>query len=232
MIIPDAIDRLAAVFRQLPGIGRRQALRLAVHLVDNRDQLLKPFEKAVESARRDLHRCAVCTVWTEGHQCPVCADKDRDHGTICVVEDLPDLEAFETARVYTGRYHVLHGRLSPAQGRGPGELSWEPLLERAATGKPAEIILATSLSAEGETTAAELARALKAVHPNEPHGSAHATGHGHLRITRIARPAGAGAEPEYWEAEELGEALIGRRTYDPGDPVRKKKPAAPRPRNR
>lgn len=212
MIIPDSIDRLAAVFRQLPGVGRRQALRLAIHLARHRDTLSRPLEKALEDARKSLRPCEICTVWSESVRCAVCSDADRDPGTICVVEDLPDMEAFEAARIYTGVYHVLNGRLSPGRGTGPGELTWEALLARIpGPDLPKEIILGLSLSVEGETTAAEL------------YGAIRNTAGESLKITRIARPAGAGAEPEYWEREEIGEAITGRRPYLPESRPRKPK---------
>ncbi|MCW5828566.1 MAG: recombination protein RecR [Deltaproteobacteria bacterium] len=219
MLVPDPIDRLAAVFRRLPGVGRRQALRMALYIADRRKDLLKPLGKAIEEFASQLKPCARCTVWTEGELCAVCADPDRDRRKICVIEDLPDLESFETSGVYTGLYHVLHGRLAPSKGTGPGELSWEPLLERLQAGPPEELVLALSHTTEGETTAAELCRSVDKLELP-------------IRVTRIVRPSGAGPEPEYWEREELEEALTGRRAYHPETRPRRARPASGRSRTR
>lgn len=193
---------------------------MAIHLAGSQAELLKPLEKAAESVRKDLRRCAICTTWTTGDLCPVCADEDRDAELLCVIEDLPDLEAFEAPGTWRGRYHVLHGRLSPSRGTGPGELSWQALLERLEQEPVRELVLATSLSVEGEATASELARSAADV--THPPG----------RITRIAAPAGAGAEPEYWEREEIAEALRARRPYAPPEPAPRRRTAVKPSRSR
>jgi len=193
---------------------------MAIHLAGSQAELLKPFEKAAESVRKDLRRCALCTTWTTAEHCPVCADEDRDPALLCVIEDLPDLEAFEAPGTWHGRYHVLHGRLSPAKGIGPGELSWQAFLERLGTEPVRELVLATSLSVEGEVTASELARAAADL------------AHPPARITRIAAPPGAGAEPEYWEREEIAEALRARRPYAPPEHAPRRRAAVKPSRNR
>ena len=138
-----AFERLVANLRRLPGIGPKQAERLALHLLRAPAAESDALTAALREAKSRIRTCAVCLDYTEGELCRLCADPGRDAGLICVVEQPTDVSAIERSRSYAGRYHVLHGRLSPLHGAGPEALRLDELEARLKAGGVSEVILAT-----------------------------------------------------------------------------------------
>ncbi|MFQ5845834.1 MAG: recombination mediator RecR, partial [Planctomycetota bacterium] len=181
--------------RALPGIGPKTAERLAHDLVRRPEEEVGALADAMVRAAAQLRPCSRCARVAETDPCPVCADPERDRALVCVVETSRDLETLEASREFSGVYHVLGGRVAPAEGVGLDDLNVRPLLERVRRGEVREVILATNATFEGEATAAMLARAL---------------GHSDVRLTRIARGIPTGGEIVHMNAAILGEALRGR----------------------
>lgn len=194
---PPALEKLVEQFARLPGIGKKTAQRLAFFLLSLPENEVEIFAQAALDAKRSIALCPVCQNLTEGDGlCPICASQKRDGGLVCVVADPKDVIAMERAREYTGRYHVLHGVLSPMNGVGPDDLHIKSLLERVAQGEVREIIMATNPDTEGEATAMYLARMLK------PFG---------VKTTRLAYGVPVGGHLEYADDATLMRALEGRR---------------------
>jgi recombination protein RecR len=147
-----SVEKLQQVLKQLPGLGFRSAERIALHLLVEKPERLPALVDALQQAARTVRRCERCGHLAEEAWCSICADPNRDHGVVCVVEQVPDLVALERSAAYRGVYHVLHGKLSPMHGVGPGELNLESLRERLADGSIRELILALSNDVEGEAT--------------------------------------------------------------------------------
>ena len=183
-------------FASLPGIGGKSAQRLAFHVLSFSDQEAQAFADAILEAKRTVTCCPVCRNLTAGGLCPICASPKRDPSTICVVADPRDVVAMERAREYTGRYHVLHGVISPMNHVGPDDLEIKSLVDRVAQGDVKEVIMATNPDTEGEATAMYLARLLK------PFG---------VRLTRLAYGIPVGGHLEFADDATLMRALEGRR---------------------
>ncbi|MDR3229157.1 MAG: recombination mediator RecR [Puniceicoccales bacterium] len=147
-----AFDHVRQLLKQLPGLGLRSAERIALHLLAERPERLGPLLDALRSAASALRRCPRCGNLCEGELCAICADPRRDTRRLCVVERIPDLLALERAGAHDGRYHVLHGKLSPIQGVGPEHLNFAGLAERLDEEGVGEVILALSNDIEGEAT--------------------------------------------------------------------------------
>ena len=190
-----SMQKLIGELSRLPGIGSKSAARLAYFIVNCDDDYPARLAEAITGAKANLRHCSVCHNITEQDPCPVCSDTGRDHSIICVVEQAKDVIAIERTRGYRGVYHVLGGALSPMEGIGPEELKISELVKRV-TPDVGEVILATSLGVEGETTAMYLARILS------PLG---------VKTTRIARGLPSGADLEYTDEATLANALDGRR---------------------
>lgn len=187
------VARLVEEFEKLPGIGHKNAQRLAYHILGlSREEALS-FAKAVMEAKDRVHACRICQNLTDGEVCSVCADTRRDSRTICVVEEPKDVIAMERIREYNGVYHVLHGVLSPLDGVGVDDIRIKELVARV--GQADEIILATGSSVEGEATAMYIAKLLK---PFE------------VRLTRLAHGIPMGSDLEYADEVTLAKALEGR----------------------
>ncbi len=188
-------DRLIAELNRLPGVGRKMARRIALHL------LKLPREDAVRLARMILEvkkktgNCTQCFNLTETDPCHLCSDQERDRGILCVVEEPHDLAALEKAGVYRGLYHVLGGSLSPLEGIGPDELRVKELLARLEAGAFREVILGTNPTIEGEATALYLERALQGAD---------------TAVTRLARGVPIGGELEYLDGVTLAKAIENR----------------------
>ena len=194
--LPAPLEKLVEEFASLPGIGGKSAQRLAFHVLSLSDQEAQDFADAILEAKRTVTCCPVCRNLTAGGLCPICASPKRDPSTICVVADPRDVVAMERAREYTGRYHVLHGVISPMNHVGPDDLEIKSLVDRVAQGDVKEVIMATNPDTEGEATAMYLARLLK------PFG---------VRLTRLAYGIPVGGHLECADDATLMRALEGRR---------------------
>lgn len=197
--LPAALENLLHELTRLPGIGRRGAERLAVHLLEAPAEQVHALAQALERLRREVRPCAVCGNWAEGETCSICADQRRVNGQICVVEHPPDLWAFEQSEAFGGRYHVLGGTLSPLSGVTAEDLSIQGLERRIKDEGVTEVIIATNPSVEGDSTAHYLARRLA------PLG---------LSVTRIAQGVPLGGRLGYADAGTLRLALEGRRPLE------------------
>ena len=193
---PAPLETLTEQFAKLPGLGRKSAQRLAFHVLGMTEGEAEAFANAILDAKRSVTCCPVCQNFSAGGLCPICASPKRDSATICVVADPRDVAAMERSREYRGRYHVLHGVLSPMNHVGPDDLSIKPLLERVAQGGVEEVIMATNPDTEGEATAMYLSRLLK------PFG---------VKVTRLAYGIPVGGHLEFADDATLMRALEGRR---------------------
>ena len=193
---PAPLEKLTEQFAKLPGIGRKSAQRLAFHVLGMTEGEAEAFANAILDAKRTVTCCPVCQNFSAGGLCPICASPKRDSATICVVADPRDVAAMERSREYHGRYHVLHGVLSPMNHVGPDDLAIKPLLERVAQGGVEEVIMATNPDTEGEATAMYLSRLLK------PFG---------VKVTRLAYGIPVGGHLEFADDATLTRALEGRR---------------------
>ena len=193
---PAPLEKLVEQFARLPGIGGKSAQRLAFHVLSLTEEEAREFAEAILEAKRLVTCCPVCRNLTAGGLCSICASPKRDASTICVVADPRDVAAMERAREYTGRYHVLHGVISPMNHVGPDDLEIKSLVERVAQGDVQEVIMATNPDTEGEATAMYLARLLK------PFA---------VRVTRLAYGIPVGGHLEFADDATLMRALEGRR---------------------
>jgi|SRR5579872_220456 len=204
--LPRSIEKLINEFSKLPGIGAKTASRLTFYLLKKNDLDLQLFSEAVRDLKKDLIFCSVCHNMTENDPCSVCSDPNRDHATICVVEEPMDAQALDATGAYKGIYHILGGVLSPLDGIGPEQLNIESLLKRLGEGSGGqyssevkELILATNPSLEGETTAMHIVGAAK------PLG---------IKVTRLARGLPIGGDLEYADEITILRALQGRSDYE------------------
>ena len=193
-----ALEHLQKLLKQLPGIGYRSAERIALHLLVEKPARLPELVSALETAAKNVRRCSTCGNLSEQELCPICADERRRTGQVCVVEYVPDLGAIERSGAYRGRYHVLHGKLSPIRGVAPEDLNLGPLLARITSGEITELILALSNDVEGEATCHYLTERLPA---------------SGVKVTRIGFGLPSGSGVLYADAVTLKSALEGRRDY-------------------
>lgn len=194
-----ALEHLQKQLKGLPGVGYRSAERIALHLLVEKPQKLPELVNALQAAAQSVRRCSKCGNLAEEEVCPICADERRATGQVCVVENVPDLAAIERSGAYRGRYHVLHGKLSPIRGVAPEDLNLGTLLQRLASGEINELILALSNDVEGEATCHFLTERL-------PDG-------GSVKVTRIGFGLPSGGGVLYADAVTLKSALEGRRDY-------------------
>ncbi len=198
----EPIDQLISTLTRLPGIGERTASRLAFFILDEPDRLAEELSEALTAVKDEVGFCERCCNLTGEPLCSICRSTDRDHSTICVVADTPDLRAIETTGEYQGAYHVLHGIISPLEGVGPDDLRMGELLERLesaeANGGEAveEVIVATSPSVDGEATSLYLS---KAINPLD------------VEVSRIASGVPIGGNLEHTDKSTLSRALSERR---------------------
>jgi recombination protein RecR len=197
MLLPEPLQNLINAFSRLPGIGPKTASRLAFYLLRAPDELSQSLAAALIALKTELTYCQTCfNITSAGRsQCEICSSPERDPALICVVEEPLDVLALERTSVYQGRYHVLHGVLSPIEGIGPDDLKIRPLVERVQAGGVQEVILATNPSLEGDATAMYLRQVL------QPLG---------VRLTRLARGLPVGGDLEYADPNTLSRALAGR----------------------
>jgi len=197
MILPAPIQNLINAFSRLPGIGPKTASRLTFYLLNAPEDLSHDLAEALHALKSATDHCPVCFNITEAgrKECEVCSNPERDKGIICVVEEPLDVLALERTGGYEGRYHVLHGALSPIEGIGPEDLTIRELLERVRAGEAQEVILATNPSIEGDATAMYLSQQLSKLG---------------VRVTRLARGLPVGGDLEYADQGTLLRALSGR----------------------
>jgi recombination protein RecR len=184
--------------RRLPGIGRKSARRIALHLLKSSKEDSRKLTKAIIDLNERVRFCTRCYNITEEDLCNICMDEERDSSLLCVVEEAGDVIAFEGTGEFRGRYHILGGSLSPLDGRGPENLKIQELLERIREEAVREVILATNPNVEGEATAIYLSKALKPFK---------------TKVTRIARGLPVGSDLDYADEVTLARALEGRREY-------------------
>jgi len=190
------VGRLIEELSRLPGIGPKTASRLTYFLLRAPEPQVLALADAIRGLREGTVLCQTCFSIAEQSPCPICANPERDHGVICVVEEPLDLLAIERTRRFRGVYHVLHGALSPVDGIGPDEIKARELVERVRAGGVREVLVATNPTMEGDATAMYLARQIT------PLGA---------RVTRLAMGLPVGGDLEYADEVTLGEALEGRR---------------------
>ena len=196
--IPQAIGELIQEFSRLPGIGKKTAQRLAYYVLDMEQEEALGLAKAIVHAKETIRYCDICMNLTEDSPCSICSDLKRDETTILVVEQPRDVLAMERMREYRGKYHVLHGHISPMEGIGPDEIRIHELLKRIGVEPVEEVILATNPTVEGEATAMYLGRLLK------PLG---------VKTTRIAHGIPVGGDLEFADEVTLSKALENRREF-------------------
>ncbi len=197
---PQSLQKLVGLLARLPGVGRRSADRAALDLVAHPDRMDEILD-ALGEVHQKVALCPVCRgLASTGELCEICGDSRREERLVCVVEGISDLSAMERSGFYRGRYFVLHRLLSPLKGVGPDDLGLQALEEWAAAGKIQELVLATPMTADGETTATYLRRTLS------PYP---------LRITRLATGVPVGGSLEYLDGVTLSRALADRKEFEP-----------------
>ena len=195
-LLQDVVGELS----KLPGVGRRTALRLAIHILRMERESVADMPRSIDRFRNEVRYCSQCNNLSDEEVCPICADRERDHSTICVVEQVADVLSIENTHQYKGLYHVLGGVISPMQGISPSDLKIDLLCERIARGGVRVVIIAISTSVEGETTLFYLMNRLRQF-PG-------------LKITSIARGIGFGDELEYVDELTITHALLNRREIE------------------
>ena len=192
------LEKAVSEFARLPGIGRKTALRLVLHLLRQQVGDVQNFADAVATMRREVKYCEVCHNISDTDICPICADRRRDSATVCVVENIQDVMAVENTQQYHGLYHVLGGVISPVEGIGPADLQINSLVERVAAGGIEEVILALSSTMEGDTTNFYISRTLA------PYD---------VKLSVLARGISVGDELEYTDEVTLGRSIINRTPF-------------------
>ena len=195
-LLQDVVGELS----KLPGVGRRTALRLAIHILRMERESVAEMTESIDRFRNDVKYCAECNNLSDEEVCPICLDDERDRTTICVVEQVADVLSIENTHQYKGLYHVLGGVISPMQGISPSDLKIDLLTERIARGGVKEVILAISTSVEGETTLFYLMNRLRQFPV--------------VKVSSIARGIGFGDELEYVDELTITHALRNRREVE------------------
>ena len=198
-LLEEAVDAISS----LPGVGRRSALRLALHLLKQPQENVHHFAKSIVYLRDDVKYCRECLMISEEELCSICADHSRDHNMICVVESVRDVMSIENTGQYHGVYHVLGGIISPINGVGPSDLTIRELVQRvkdAAGAHSVEVILALSGDVEGETTSFYIYRQLSQLN---------------VKVTSLARGLGFGDDLEYADELTLGRSIANRQVFKP-----------------
>ena len=193
------LDRAVGEFAKLPGIGRKTALRLVLHMLKQSNEEVEAFADVLTTLKHVVKYCSVCHNISDTDICPICSDHRRDSSQICVVENIRDVMAIENTMQYHGLYHVLGGLISPLDGVGPSDIEIASLVERVAAGGVTEVILALSPTLEGDTTNFFVSKKLRRYHVN---------------ITVIARGISVGNELEYADEVTLGRSILKRTPYE------------------
>ena len=203
-LLEDAVDAISS----LPGVGRRSALRLALHLLKQPQENVHHFTAAIDALRDEVKYCRNCMMISDDEVCSICSDRSRDHRTICVVESVRDVMSIENTGQYHGVYHVLGGIISPINGVGPSDLTIRQLVDRVAaladpdlvSGDGSEVILALSGDVEGETTSFYIYRQI------QQYG---------IKVSSLARGLGFGDDLEYADELTLGRSIVNRQIFRP-----------------
>lgn len=191
------LDDVVGELSRLPGVGRRTALRLAMHILRMEPDDVEYFSGSISRFRNDIKFCRKCNNLSDTDTCEICRDTSRDHSTVCIVEQVKDVISIENSRQFRGVYHVLGGVISPMQGIGPSDLKIDLLIDNIAKGEIKEVILALSTTVEGETTSFYISRRLGQCEE--------------IKLTSIARGIGFGDELDYADELTIAHALHNRR---------------------
>ena len=192
---PAALDNLVEKFASLPGVGFKSAQRLAFYILSLPESEAKDFADAIYDARKNVRCCNICQNLTDSDVCAICRSPAREARVVCVVQSPKDVAAIERAREYNGRYHVLHGVISPLNHIGPDDIRVKELVDRVAQGGIEEVIMALNPDTEGETTSKYISRLIK------PFG---------VKVTRLAHGIPAGASLEFVDDATISQAIDGR----------------------
>ena len=202
IVLEQAVNQMAS----LPGVGRRTALRLVLHLLRQSDAEVEAFSGAFTRLKKDVVYCRECHNISDTEICPICGSARRDHSTICVVENVQDVMSIENTGQYTGVYHVLGGVISPMEGIGPKDIEIDSLIERIAKNGMDEVILALPTTMEGDTTNFYIYRRIQNLLNDQP-------AKGDLRISQIARGVAVGNQIEYTDEITLGRSIVNRTEF-------------------
>ncbi len=194
------LEQAVQQFATLPGIGRKTALRLVLHLLRQDTETVSLFTKAIDTMKHEVKFCRTCHNISDTDTCPICANPHRDATTVCVVENIQDVMAVENTQQFNGLYHVLGGLISPMDGIGPSDLEIDSLVERVGQGTIREVILALSPTMEGDTTNFYIFRKLAPFTD--------------VRISIIARGIAVGGELEYTDEVTLGRSILNRTPFE------------------
>lgn len=193
------LEKAVSEFSKLPGIGRKTALRLVLHLLRQGDSDVQQFASAIAKVKREVKYCRVCHNISDEDVCPICSDQRRDASLICVVENVQDVMAVENTQQFRGLYHVLGGVISPMDGIGPDQLEIRSLVQRVEQGGVSEVILALSSTMEGDTTNFYISRKLASLD---------------VKLSVIARGISVGDELEYTDEVTLGRSIVNRTPFE------------------
>lgn len=196
VLLEDAVDQFAS----LPGVGRKTALRLALHMLGQSEENVHRFADAFLKLKSQIHYCPDCNMISDDGICPICSDSRRNRSVVCVVESLRDVFSIENTGQYNGLYHILGGIISPMDGIGPADLPIRELTERIAGGEIKEVVLALSTGMEGETTSFYIYKQLSGLP---------------VTVTTIARGVGFGDDLEYTDELTLGRSIQNRQIFKP-----------------
>lgn len=196
LLLEDAVNQ----FSSLPGIGRRTALRLALHMLSLPEENVDKFASAFVDLKKKVHFCPVCNMISDDGSCPVCSDPKRDRSVVCVVESLRDVLSIENTGQFKGLYHILGGIISPIDGVGPDDIHIRELTERLGDGSIKEVVLALSTSMEGETTSYFIYKQISRFP---------------VVVSAIARGVGFGDDLEYTDELTLGRSIANRQIFKP-----------------
>ena len=199
IVLEQAVNQMAS----LPGVGRRTALRLVLHLLRQSDAEVEAFAGAFQRLKKEVVYCRVCHNISDTEICPICASSRRDHATICVVENVQDVMSIENTGQYNGVYHVLGGVISPMEGIGPKDIEIDSLIDRIAKGDIQEVILALPTTMEGDTTNFYIYRRIQNAIKDT----------GDVRISQIARGVAVGNQLEYTDEITLGRSIVNRTEF-------------------
>ena len=194
------LEKAVQEFSKLPGVGRKTALRLVLHLLRQDTDDVQQFADTIARMKQEVKHCRICHNISDSDVCPICSDARRDETTVCVVENIQDVMAVENTQQYNGLYHVLGGVISPMDGIGPADLEIDSLVDRVRTGDIKEVILALSSTMEGDTTNFYIFRKLAPFTD--------------VRISIIARGISVGDELEYTDEMTLGRSILNRTPFE------------------